>query len=186
MSLPCDLISMSGAPSKRQCTAAVRRLAVKLYLVSCHLSLSLACSLALLFDTESLPSSFLPQALEPAASLHDSFTANNLNSYQSARPINELNIPVKPGLSAAEYETMPDILPLKPLPQHKGMRSLSLLGEGSRQHSLLRIKRGKNWAQVGVSGATGLSESACVSVFLPLAARCNVSNHSEILDKGED
>lgn len=88
MSLPCDLISMGGAPSK-----------------------------------QALPSSFLPQALEPAASLCDSFTANNLNSYQSARPINELNIPVKPGLTAAEYETMPDVLPLKPLSQHKGDES---------------------------------------------------------------
>lgn len=78
-----------------------------------------------LSGAEGLPSSFLPQALEPPAPLRDSFAANNLNSYQSARPLNELNIPVKQGLTAAEYETMPDILPLKPHSHHKGMRGQS-------------------------------------------------------------
>lgn len=83
--------------------------------------------LLLLFHAEDLPASFLPHALEPAESLKASFTANNLNSYQSARPINDLNIPVKPGLPVTECETIPDIAPLNMHSQHKGMRLKTMM-----------------------------------------------------------
>ncbi|KAF3858735.1 hypothetical protein F7725_011936, partial [Dissostichus mawsoni] len=46
-------------------------------------------------DGEGLPSSFIANTLEAPASLRDQ--DNNLNSYQSAKPMNDLNIPVKLG-----------------------------------------------------------------------------------------
>nr|XP_046264372.1 receptor-interacting serine/threonine-protein kinase 2-like [Scatophagus argus] len=68
---------------------------------------------------EELPSSFLAHALEPPESLKDQFTINNLNGYQSARPLSDLNIPIKTGLPDTEYETRLDNLPLKPQPQQQ-------------------------------------------------------------------
>ncbi|XP_026168630.1 receptor-interacting serine/threonine-protein kinase 2 isoform X2 [Mastacembelus armatus] len=65
-----------------------------------------------------LPSSFLAHTLEPPESLKDC-AVNNLNGYQSARPLNDLNIPLKPGVPVAEYETRLDNLTLKPQPQQQ-------------------------------------------------------------------
>ncbi|TDH06002.1 hypothetical protein EPR50_G00128370 [Perca flavescens] len=55
--------------------------------------------------------------LERPESLIDNCTVNNLNGYQSARPLNYLNIPIKPGLPVTEYETQLDNLTLKPQQQ---------------------------------------------------------------------
>uniref|UniRef100_A0A3P8S3E7 Receptor-interacting serine/threonine-protein kinase 2 n=1 Tax=Amphiprion percula TaxID=161767 RepID=A0A3P8S3E7_AMPPE len=66
---------------------------------------------------QGLPSSFIAPTLEPPASLIDNCAVNNLNGYQSARPMNDLNIPIKPGLPATECETLLDNLTLKPQPQ---------------------------------------------------------------------
>ncbi|XP_044074144.1 receptor-interacting serine/threonine-protein kinase 2 isoform X2 [Siniperca chuatsi] len=63
---------------------------------------------------EGLPSSFLAHPLEPPESLKDNCTINNLNGYQSARPLNDLNIPIKPGLPDTECETLLRNLTLKP------------------------------------------------------------------------
>ncbi|XP_041805060.1 receptor-interacting serine/threonine-protein kinase 2-like isoform X2 [Chelmon rostratus] len=68
---------------------------------------------------EGLPSSFLAHNLEPPESLKDSCAVNNLNGYQSARPLNELNIPIKTDLPVTEYETQLDNLPLKMQPQQQ-------------------------------------------------------------------
>ncbi|XP_071347177.1 receptor-interacting serine/threonine-protein kinase 2-like isoform X2 [Trachinotus anak] len=68
----------------------------------------------------SLPLSFIPNTLEPPESLKDhSQISNNLNGYQSARPLNDLNIPIKSGLLATECETRLDNLTLKPHPQQQ-------------------------------------------------------------------
>ncbi|XP_076601237.1 receptor-interacting serine/threonine-protein kinase 2 isoform X1 [Chaetodon auriga] len=63
---------------------------------------------------EGPPLSFLANTLEPPESLKDSSAVNNLNGYQSARPMNDLNIPIKTALPVTEYETRLDNLPLKP------------------------------------------------------------------------
>ncbi|XP_029309326.1 receptor-interacting serine/threonine-protein kinase 2 isoform X2 [Cottoperca gobio] len=68
---------------------------------------------------EGLPSSFEAHTLEPEY-LKDDCTDNNLNSYQSARPMNYMNIPVKPGPPITEYETQLDNLTLNPQPQQQG------------------------------------------------------------------
>uniref|UniRef100_UPI0037E9987C receptor-interacting serine/threonine-protein kinase 2-like n=1 Tax=Semicossyphus pulcher TaxID=241346 RepID=UPI0037E9987C len=66
---------------------------------------------------EGLPSSFLAHNLDPPESLKDHCAVNNLNGYQSARPMTEMNIPIKPGVPVPEYETRLDNLTLKPQPQ---------------------------------------------------------------------
>ncbi|XP_019958353.2 receptor-interacting serine/threonine-protein kinase 2 isoform X2 [Paralichthys olivaceus] len=64
-------------------------------------------------------SSFLAHTLEPPESLKDSSQVNNLNTYQTARTLNDLNIPIKPGLPITECETQLDDLTLKPQPQQQ-------------------------------------------------------------------
>lgn len=67
---------------------------------------------------EGLPSSLIAHgALESPGSLKDHCVANNLHSYQSARPMNDLNIPIKPGPPMTEYETRLDNLTLNAKPQ---------------------------------------------------------------------
>ncbi|CAK6952243.1 receptor-interacting serine/threonine-protein kinase 2-like [Scomber scombrus] len=66
---------------------------------------------------EGLPLSFIAHPLEAPESLKDHSATNNLNGHQSARPMNELNIPVKPGPPVTEYETRLDNLTLNPKPQ---------------------------------------------------------------------
>ncbi|XP_034559581.1 receptor-interacting serine/threonine-protein kinase 2-like isoform X2 [Notolabrus celidotus] len=66
---------------------------------------------------EGLPSSFLAHNLEPPESLKDNCPVNDLNGYQSARPMTDLNIPIKPRLPASEYETQLNNLTLKPQQQ---------------------------------------------------------------------
>uniref|UniRef100_A0A7N9AL45 Receptor-interacting serine/threonine-protein kinase 2 n=1 Tax=Mastacembelus armatus TaxID=205130 RepID=A0A7N9AL45_9TELE len=83
-----------------------------------HLTTGYISPLLLLFDSGDLPSSFLAHTLEPPESLKDC-AVNNLNGYQSARPLNDLNIPLKPGVPVAEYETRLDNLTLKPQPQQQ-------------------------------------------------------------------
>ncbi|XP_071379374.1 receptor-interacting serine/threonine-protein kinase 2-like [Centroberyx affinis] len=59
-------------------------------------------------------SSFMPHTLEPPHSLKDHSLVNNLNEYpQSARPVSDLNIPIKPGLPVTACETLLDNLTLK-------------------------------------------------------------------------
>nr|XP_020442407.1 receptor-interacting serine/threonine-protein kinase 2 isoform X2 [Monopterus albus] len=65
---------------------------------------------------DGLPSSFIAHTLEPPESLKDHCAGNNLNGYQSARPLNDLNIPVRPAMPVTEYETQLDNLTLKPQP----------------------------------------------------------------------
>ncbi|KAK2895531.1 receptor-interacting serine/threonine-protein kinase 2-like isoform X1 [Channa argus] len=60
-----------------------------------------------------LPSSFMANTLEPPESLKDHCAVNNLNGYQSARPLNDLNNPLKLGLPVSECETLLDNLTLK-------------------------------------------------------------------------
>ncbi|XP_026230425.1 receptor-interacting serine/threonine-protein kinase 2 [Anabas testudineus] len=60
-----------------------------------------------------LSSSFIAHTLEPPESLKDHCAVNNLNGYQSARPLNDLNIPLKHGLPVTECETQLDNLTLK-------------------------------------------------------------------------
>ncbi|XP_075953620.1 receptor-interacting serine/threonine-protein kinase 2 isoform X1 [Anarhichas minor] len=60
---------------------------------------------------EGLPSSFLAPTLEPPESLKDP-TGNNLNG-----DVNDLNIPIKPGLPVPEYETQLENLKLQPQQQ---------------------------------------------------------------------
>lgn len=60
---------------------------------------------------EGQPSS-LVASLEAPGPLTDHCT-NNLNEFQSAKPIN-WNIPIRPGLPVTEYETYPENIPLKP------------------------------------------------------------------------
>ncbi|KAI9518528.1 hypothetical protein NQZ68_036410 [Dissostichus eleginoides] len=69
-------------------------------------------------DGEGLPSSFIANTLEAPASLRDQ--DNNLNSYQSAKPMNDLNIPVKLGPPATCCETQLENLTIKPQPQPQG------------------------------------------------------------------
>ncbi|XP_041659221.1 receptor-interacting serine/threonine-protein kinase 2-like isoform X2 [Cheilinus undulatus] len=66
---------------------------------------------------EGLPSSFLAHNLDPPGSLKDHCAVNDLNGFQSARPMTEMNIPVKPGLPVSELETHLDNLTLKPQQQ---------------------------------------------------------------------
>lgn len=74
-------------------------------------------SFSTLSDVEGHLSSYLAHTLERPESLIDNCTGNNLNGYQSARPLNYLNIPIKPGLPVTEYETQLDNLTLKPQQQ---------------------------------------------------------------------
>ncbi|XP_049889510.1 receptor-interacting serine/threonine-protein kinase 2-like [Epinephelus moara] len=74
---------------------------------------------------EGLPSSFIAHTLEPPESLKDDCDVNNQNGCQSPRPMNNLNIPLKPGLPASECETRLDNLTLKP--QQEGDYSPPLL-----------------------------------------------------------
>nr|QDH76356.1 receptor interacting serine/threonine kinase 2 [Channa punctata] len=60
-----------------------------------------------------LPSSFIANTLEPPESLKDQCAVNNLNGYQSARPLNDLNNPLKASIPVAECETRLDNLTLK-------------------------------------------------------------------------
>nr|XP_046216354.1 receptor-interacting serine/threonine-protein kinase 2-like [Oncorhynchus gorbuscha] len=62
------------------------------------------------------PSLFMPHTLEPPQPLREhSQGDNNLNNYpQSARPMDELNIPLKPDLPETECVTYLDNLTLKP------------------------------------------------------------------------
>lgn len=76
-----------------------------------------------LSDIEGLPSSFLAHTLEPPASLKEDCAANNLNDYQIAKPLINLNIPVITNVPVTEYETRLDILPLMPQPQQQGISS---------------------------------------------------------------
>ncbi|XP_034071380.1 receptor-interacting serine/threonine-protein kinase 2 [Gymnodraco acuticeps] len=66
-------------------------------------------------DGEGLPSTFIANTLEAPASLRDQ--DNNLNSYQSAKPMNDLNIPVKLDPPATCCETQLENLTIKPQPQ---------------------------------------------------------------------
>lgn len=128
MSLPGDLMSMSGTPKRQYSRSEVPpvKLHYKILFADCVHDIS-SSSPSSLCDAEDLPSSFLSHALEPAESLKASFTANNLNGYQSARLTNDLNIPVKPGLPVTECETIPDILPLNMHPQHKGIQLKTIM-----------------------------------------------------------
>ncbi|XP_018532737.1 receptor-interacting serine/threonine-protein kinase 2 isoform X2 [Lates calcarifer] len=65
----------------------------------------------------SLPSSFIAPNLDPPESLKD--PGSNHNNYQSARPLNDLNNPIKHGLPVTECETRLDNLTLKPQPQQQ-------------------------------------------------------------------
>ncbi|XP_068593731.1 receptor-interacting serine/threonine-protein kinase 2-like isoform X2 [Cebidichthys violaceus] len=77
--------------------------------ISLPCPLSSSCNAA----TEGLPSSFLAPTLEPPQSLMDpSRTANKPNG-----DMNDLNIPIKPGLPATEYETQLENLKLQPQQQ---------------------------------------------------------------------
>ncbi|KAK2822133.1 hypothetical protein Q5P01_022198 [Channa striata] len=60
-----------------------------------------------------VPSSFIANSLDPPESLKDQCAINNLNGYQSARPLNDLNNPLKPGIPVTECETRLDNLTLK-------------------------------------------------------------------------
>lgn len=71
---------------------------------------------------EGLPSSFIAPNLDPPASLIDNSAVNNLNDYQSARFMNDLNIPVKP---VTECETLLDNLTLKPQPPSQPQRQVN-------------------------------------------------------------
>uniref|UniRef100_A0AAZ3NST9 Receptor-interacting serine/threonine-protein kinase 2 n=1 Tax=Oncorhynchus tshawytscha TaxID=74940 RepID=A0AAZ3NST9_ONCTS len=64
------------------------------------------------------PSLFMPHTLEPPQPLREQSQGdNNLNNYpQSARPLDELNIPLKPDLPETECVTYLDNLSLKPQP----------------------------------------------------------------------
>lgn len=69
---------------------------------------------------DGLPSSFIAHSLDAPESLKDHCVANNLNGYQSAKPMNDLNILLKPDLPFAEYETRLDNLTLNAKPPQKG------------------------------------------------------------------
>lgn len=71
---------------------------------------------------EGLPSSFIAPNLDPPGSLIENSTVNNLNAYQSARFMNDLNIPVKP---VPECETLLDNLTLKPQPPSPPQRQVN-------------------------------------------------------------
>ncbi|XP_046882934.1 receptor-interacting serine/threonine-protein kinase 2-like [Hypomesus transpacificus] len=61
------------------------------------------------------PSSFMPVPLEHPLPLKDHSLDNKLNNYsQSARPMNNFNIPLQPGLPVTECETHLDNLTLRP------------------------------------------------------------------------
>lgn len=63
---------------------------------------------------EGLPASFQAPTLEPPQSLKEFHSEiNNLNGYQSARPIDQLNIPVTAGPPTSEYDTKLDNRPLR-------------------------------------------------------------------------
>lgn len=51
--------------------------------------------------------------------MKDPCAVSNFNGYQSARPLNDLNIPIKTGLEVTEYETRLDNSSLKPQPQQQ-------------------------------------------------------------------
>ncbi|KAM6918280.1 receptor-interacting serine/threonine-protein kinase 2, partial [Xenentodon cancila] len=68
---------------------------------------------------QGLPSSFIAPILEPPESLKDTFLGNNMNGFQTARPLNDLNIPTKPAVPPSDYETQMNNLTLKPQPQQQ-------------------------------------------------------------------
>ncbi|XP_013881212.1 receptor-interacting serine/threonine-protein kinase 2 isoform X1 [Austrofundulus limnaeus] len=55
---------------------------------------------------EGLPSSFIAPNLEAPESLKDPGQPNNVNGFESAKPLNDLNQPVKPVLPVTELETL--------------------------------------------------------------------------------
>ncbi|XP_060900131.1 receptor-interacting serine/threonine-protein kinase 2-like isoform X2 [Labrus mixtus] len=59
------------------------------------------------------PSSFLAHNLDPPESLKDNCAVNDMNSFQTARPTTDLNIPIRAELPVSEYETHLDNLTLK-------------------------------------------------------------------------
>ncbi|KAM7401008.1 hypothetical protein PAMA_005284 [Pampus argenteus] len=78
---------------------------------------------------DGLPSSFIGHTLEPPESLKDHCVGNNLNGYQSARLMTDLNIPIKPGLPMTEYETRLDNLTLNAKPQQQGINRSNIMYE---------------------------------------------------------
>ncbi|XP_061588852.1 receptor-interacting serine/threonine-protein kinase 2-like [Cololabis saira] len=68
---------------------------------------------------QGLPSSFIAPSLEPPKSLKDSCLGSNLNGYQTAKPLNDLNIPIRPAVPPSDYETQMNNLTLKPQPQQQ-------------------------------------------------------------------
>ncbi|XP_017275637.1 receptor-interacting serine/threonine-protein kinase 2 [Kryptolebias marmoratus] len=62
---------------------------------------------------EGLPSSFIAPNLDPPESLKDPGQHNNVNGFESAKPLNDLNIPVKPNLPATDLTTHMDNLTLR-------------------------------------------------------------------------
>lgn len=71
-------------------------------------------------DIEALPSSLMAHALETSISLKDHCTVNELSTFQSARLMNDLNIPMKPKLPDTEDNTRLENVSLKPQPQQQG------------------------------------------------------------------
>lgn len=65
-------------------------------------------------SNDGLPQSFIPPTLEPPCSLIDHPAGNNLNFFQSAKPINDLNKPIKTGQPVNDFETQLDNHTLKP------------------------------------------------------------------------
>uniref|UniRef100_A0A1A7Y9F7 Receptor-interacting serine/threonine-protein kinase 2 n=1 Tax=Iconisemion striatum TaxID=60296 RepID=A0A1A7Y9F7_9TELE len=61
---------------------------------------------------QSLPSSFIAPNLETPESLKDPCQGNNVNGFQSAKPLNDLNIPVKPVPPVLELDAQLDNLTL--------------------------------------------------------------------------
>ncbi|KAM9845336.1 receptor-interacting serine/threonine-protein kinase 2 [Aulostomus maculatus] len=72
---------------------------------------------------EGLPPSFIAPTLEPPESLKDLCAINNLNGYQSARPLNDLNIPVTPGLLVTDCPADLTTLILNTQPQQQAHHS---------------------------------------------------------------
>ncbi|XP_072219635.1 receptor-interacting serine/threonine-protein kinase 2-like [Leuresthes tenuis] len=82
--------------------------------------ISLPCALTIsntASSTHGPPASFIAPSLEPPKSLMDD--CNDLNGFQTARPLNDLNIPLKPVQSVPEYETQINNLTLKSPPQQQ-------------------------------------------------------------------
>lgn len=93
-----------------------------------------------LFDIEGFQASFLAPTLEPPASLKEDCTGNNMNGYESNMLLNDLNIPVKTGLSITEYETRLDNLPLRPQPQQQGIGSSNIMdGLGDNHYTIFIV-----------------------------------------------